>query len=258
MNSSNWGQDPINQSTISNVNGTISGEPSGQNSIKDSVPANIALQLNATSIIKAIDNSLNGEFPVSVSTLKLFFIIAIPLAIVAVLLPLCILPLFSYFARKASFPNIRKTVIWSWVFITFSLNVASYPLLLLWARSERFVNTVSFTVLAVIVFGTLSVMSLSFLVHIIGFIWWLVEVSRNSGLLRSLRRCMWLIILWLAWIILYYYSFLVGWMLEPAWLGGSLLFFGTLFPYMVIFGYQIFRCIKRRRKIRHLASYENA
>ncbi|KAE8447129.1 hypothetical protein EG329_011113 [Mollisiaceae sp. DMI_Dod_QoI] len=73
MNSSNWGQDPVNQSTISNVNGTISGEPSGQNSTKDSVPANIALHLNATSIIKAIDNSLNGEFPRSRLQSSLFF-----------------------------------------------------------------------------------------------------------------------------------------------------------------------------------------
>jgi hypothetical protein len=246
MNSSSWAQkSPKGQSSTTADDAILSGAVTQANSTGG--PQSSAFTINATSITQglySINSSLNPTMPVSGPTLQLFFVTTVPLAIATVLLPLFILPVFTYFAKKASFPNFRNSVLWGWIFITFILN------LIVVIGSAKIPNIFPIFYLAVF-----CLMSVSFGIQFIGAIWWFCKVpSSKSKFRHSLWRHKWLIVFWVAWVVLYY----VGQCYPGESLAESLIYLsvGSLLPYGGILVFQVVCYATGRSGRRKRASYK--
>jgi hypothetical protein len=191
MNSSSWGSPQTNQPTTTADGGTLSGYLNGANLTNDTSSNPMPLEINATLITGAlndINSSLNPTMPVSMPTLELFFAIAIPLAIVTVFLPLFILPLFTYFAKKASFPNFRNAVLWGWVTVTFILNLVYFIQNIRYRVYSTSTPEMTQDEWMLPVQILISLMGVSFVVQLFGILLWLMKALKTSNLLRSLKR----------------------------------------------------------------------
>lgn len=262
MNSSSWAQkSPEGQSSTTADGVIVSGAVTQANSTGGPSPQNATFAIDTTSITQglySINSTLNPTMPVSGPTLRLFFVTAVPLAIATVLLPLFILPVFTYFAKKASFPNVRNSVLWGWICITFIMNLASV------IGRIRHADVMMPISLSMLVFAVFCLMSASFGIQFIGAIWWLCKISSsNSNFRRSLWRQKWLVVFWVAWVVLYYLGFFppILWMYNlerREFIKERLIYFsvGSLLPYGGILVFQVVSYAGRRSGQRKRVSYK--
>lgn len=250
MNSSNWKTHQVSQQANLHDDGTKS---TSSNSV-----------LNTSGAVGA-----NPTMPVSGPTLELFFIIAVPLSIITVFLPLFIVPLFTYFAKKASFPTFRNTFLWGWVLATFGPNLTLFIILvkirdeIKWVSDDPYnyrfhgsnVSNKTFAIFRWLYLVNFSVMSFSFMAQFVGLVWWLVKASKSTNIWRSPRK-LWLVSLWMTWVVMFYtITFRVQIrQFDPVSKSGSITlgFFRHVFPYVVILAYRIWVYTRRQWRRRKL------
>lgn len=153
------------------------------------------------------------DFPTA--TPGLFFGIAIPLIAATVLIPLTLVPIAAFVARKATVPRTRYLVTWIWFGVAFSLTFVSDMVYIAYVLKFPDANPYSsihpeildqiYTLGRAIIplkIAVLSFMSFSFLIHLVIFWVYRKYVSKKRILAFAFA-------LWSGWVIAFYFGLFV-------------------------------------------------